>query len=48
MDKRTDAIATAPINKEHLKEANIHISVTRRYWQTYEHGRPLTMFETDS
>lgn len=49
MDKRTDAIATAPINKEHLKEANIpYIGHTEILAGLTNTDDPLTMFETDS
>ena len=45
MDKRIDAIATAPINKEHLKEANIpYIGHTEILAGLTNTDDPLTMF----
>ncbi len=49
VNKRADAIATAPINKEHLKEAHIpYIGHTEIMAGLTNTNDPLTMFETNS
>lgn len=49
LENNADAMATAPINKEHLKEANVpYIGHTEILAGLTNTDDPLTMFETDS